>query len=319
MRTVVVDEKHGGKRIDRFLKEAFPNMPVSAMYKAFRKRDIKVNGTRIKDDYIVAPGDVVEVYIVDNVLDGVRQEDGHVLNKGFSVVYEDKNILIANKEQGIPVHPDKDPSEITLIDSVKTYLAEKGEYNPRGPDSSAPSLCHRLDRNTGGLVIIAKNDESLKILLEKIKQGEVRKFYQCLVKGRMEKGSTVLKAYLLKDEKKSRVFIHDEKKKDALEIITAYRVLSYDAEHDISRLEVELLTGRTHQIRAHLAHVGHPIIGDGKYGTNAVNRPLGAKQQALWAYKIVFDFKGKSGLLDYLKGKHFEVEPDFNLKLKKQD
>lgn len=314
MRTIIVDEKQGNKRIDKYLRESFANMPSSALFKAFRKKDIKVNGIRVKEDHIVLPGDKLEIFIVDEILDGAPVKNDARLNKGFTVIFEDSNILIANKEQGIPVHPDRDQASGTLIDMVQEYLKLKGEYKPDKPGAFPPSLCHRLDRNTGGLIIIAKNEESLRILLEKIKGKEIKKYYQCLVKGKMEKEYRELKAYLQKDERKSRVFISDVPVRGALEIITRYRVISY--ENEMSRLEVELVTGRTHQIRAHLAHIGHPIIGDGKYGTNAVNRPLGAKVQALWAYKLVFDFKN-AGILNYLKGKTFEVEPYFEIINKK--
>jgi len=311
MRTITVSEEHSDTRIDKFLKESFPHMPSSALFKAFRKKDIKANGVRIKEDYTVNTGDKLEVYIVDEILDGVPKQVDYPLTRGFEVVYEDKNIIVVNKEQGIPVHPDREQSTNTLINFVQNYLKEKGEYFPDDPHSFTPALCHRLDRNTGGLVIIAKNSESLKVLLEKIKSKEIRKYYQCLVKGNMDREYQELKAYLIKDENKSRVFIYDTPSRGAVEIITRYRVLSY--ENDISRLEVELVTGRTHQIRAHLAHIGHQIVGDGKYGTNTYNRSLGAKWQALWAYKIVFDFTS-AGLLTYLKGKKFEVEPQFKLK-----
>lgn len=307
MRTISIDSSKDGKRIDRVIRELFPNMPVNAMYKAFRKKDVKVNGIRIKDGYIVSAGDKVEIFIIDSILEGKSlQQDDSTLNKGFTVVYEDKNILIANKEQGVPVHPDREQSDNTLIDYVRSYLEEKGEYEPKSAASS-PALCHRLDRNTGGLIIIAKNNESLEIILEKIKTKEIKKYYLCKVTGKMPKPKDELRAYLEKDERKSRVFIHDSPARNSLEIITRYKVLSY--ENDISLLEVELVTGRTHQIRAHLAYVGHPIIGDGKYGLNSVNRSMKEKYQALWAYKLVFDFSN-AGHLSYLKGKVFEVRPE---------
>lgn len=312
MRTLVVDERYGNKRIDRVIKETFAHMPVSALYKAFRKRDIKVNGTRVKETHIVLPGDIVEIYITDDILDGISSRESTGLNVGFTVVYEDTNIIIVNKEQGIPVHPDRDRSDGTLIDNVRSYLQQKGEYIPGNPGSFPPSLCHRIDRNTGGLVIIAKNEEALGIMLNKIKTREIKKYYQCLVTGKMEKEYAELKAYLEKDEHKSRVFIKNTPTKNSLEIITRYRVLSY--ENDVSRLEVELVTGRTHQIRAHLAYIGHPIIGDGKYGSNKINRFFGAKYQALWAYKLEFDLKN-AGILNYLKGKKIEVEPEFKVKV----
>jgi 23S rRNA pseudouridine955/2504/2580 synthase len=311
MRVIEIDKLQANKRIDKVIRETFPRMPVSAMYKAFRKKDVKANGIRVKEDYITINGDKLEIYITDDILDGVQSQESHKLNQGFSIVFEDHNIMIVNKEQGISVHPDKEQSSGTLIYQVQIYLNEKGEYLPDNPGSFPPSLCHRLDRNTGGLLLIAKNESSLKVMLDKIKNREVKKYYQCLVSGKMERQAAELKAYLVKDERKSRVFVDDNRTKGSLEIITKYRVLSYD--NYISRLEVELVTGRTHQIRAHLAHIGHPIIGDGKYGTNAVNRPLRAKQQALWAYKLRFDFADNKGILGYLNGKTFEVEPAWKL------
>lgn len=311
MRTIIVKENQAGKRIDKLIRESFPHMPVSALHKAFRKRDIKVNGVRVKDNFIVEPGDELGIYIVDEILDGKPLKSDGRLTKGFSIVYEDSNILIVNKEQGIPVHPDREQSSGTLIDNVQEYLKETGGYNPNNPDSFVPSLCHRLDRNTGGLVIIAKNSRSLEILLDKIKDKEIKKFYQCLVSGKMDKNYEELSAYLVKDENKSRVFISEAPSRDSLKIVTRYRVLS--SGNDISKLEVELVTGRTHQIRAHLAYIGHPIVGDGKYGSNAFNRAIKAKYQALWAYKLIFNFKDAE-MLNYLRGRTFEVEPEFKFK-----
>lgn len=306
MREIIVDQKYDGKRIDRYLKEIFPRLPYGALQKAMRKKDIKVEGIRIKQDYTVHAGEKVEVYIPDDMLDGIQGVNASgSLNMGFTVVYEDDNILIVNKEQGIPVHPDKEQDSGTLIDLAASYLEQKGEY-------SKPSLCHRLDRNTGGLVILAKDSESLEIILDRMNAGEIRKYYRCLVKGKMERYSAELTAYLQKDEHKSRVFISDRKVPGSSEIITRYSQLNYDEERDISLLEIELITGKTHQIRAHLAFTGHPIIGDGKYGSNSINRPLGAKIQALWACKLVFNFK-EAGKLSYLKGRKFQVEPGFKI------
>lgn len=313
MRTLTVDETSRNKRIDKYLREMFPRMPQSFLHKALRKKDIKANGIRIKEDYLVQPGDRLEVYIIDEILDGNPKDEAYKLNKGFSVVFEDQNLLIVNKQQGISVHPDREQSNQTLIDLAKEYLEQKGDFQPGGQASSL-SLCHRLDRNTGGLVILAKNNEALATLVSTMAAGEIKKYYQCLVKGRMPKHSDELKAFLTKDENKSRVFVSPQKVKGSLEIVTKYKTLLYDSDQDISRLEVELVTGRTHQIRAHLAFTGHPIIGDGKYSTNLINRAFSLKYQELWACRIDFNFR-EAGILTYLKGKKFEIEPQFKLKI----
>lgn len=314
MQTLIIAEDNTNKRIDKVLKDKYPNMPHNFMYKAFRKKDIKVNGVRVKEDYISKLGDKVEIYIIDEILDGKNSNEPSDYFKAFTIIYEDKNIMIVNKRQGIPVHPDKDQPENTLIDLVAAYIREK---EVTGKSSGfTPALCHRLDRNTGGLVIIAKNNEALKVMLEKIKNKEVKKYYQCLVKGIMEKPQGILKAYLEKDERKSRVYINDYKTRNSLEIITKYKTLSIldniISDSNTSLLEVELVTGRTHQIRAHMSYIGHPILGDGKYGDNSLNRQIKLKHQALWAYKLKFEFGKSGGILNYLNGKEFEVTPDFS-------
>lgn len=300
--------KYNNKKIVRFLKDNFENLSLNTIYKAIRTKKIKVNGNKISENITLKTGDQVDIYIKNDILYGLSNK----IPTEIQIVYEDNNLLLVNKKPGIPVHPDKDPYEPTLIDMVTQYLQKKGEYMPGNPTSFPPALCHRLDRNTGGIVIIAKNPEARKVILSKIKKREIKKFYQCIVIGCPQLREAELRHYLIKDKFKSRVYISDKNQPGAVEIITRYKVLSPGKE--MSKLEIELVTGKTHQIRAHLAYIGHPIVGDGKYGINKFNKKVGAKHQALWAYKIIFDFKN-GGPLNYLKGKVFEIQNiDFQIR-----
>ena len=307
MISITVPDNYNDKKLDRFLKETFKTLPLNAIYKALRSKDIRVNGVKTNQNLVLQAGDQLDIYIKDELLYGAADAPQE---SSLEIIYEDHNLLLVNKQPGIPVHSDVDPNETTLLDIAVKYLKEKGEYISGSPSSFAPALCHRLDRNTGGIVIIAKTPEALNIMLDKIKKREVKKYYQCLVIGCPSPMQAELKNYLFKDSSKSLVHIYNERKTGAVEIITRYKVL--EAREEISRLEVELVTGKTHQIRAHLAHIGHPIVGDGKYGINKFNRKVGAKHQALWAYKVKFEFEN-GGMLDYFRGKVFETKVNFGV------
>lgn len=285
MRVFTVGEEDRGKRADRFLQNELPELPYPLLAKTFRKRDVKVNGARVKEDHILSQGDRVELYLSDEFLNAPDRQ------LKLPVVFEDENILLINKPQGIPVQDDKGPSVEKAIRTAYSGTLPEG----------FPALCHRLDRNTGGLLLLAKNQNSLDILFKKFKEHEIGKLYRCIVFGCPEKPYARLKAFLLKEPEKSQVKIYHRKVRGSLPIQTNYRVLETDGE--LTLLEVELVTGRTHQIRAHLAFVGYPILGDGKYGLNAMNRKHGVKRQLLWSTGIRFCFARDASVLNYLKGK----------------
>lgn len=295
MQKIIIDKKYENKKLDKVISMLFPKLSYNSLCKAFRKKDIRVNGNHCKSSYIVASGDVVSIYIIDAILFGKTENSD--MSHFFDIVYQDDNLLIVNKMQGISVHNDSTNDNYTLINIIRKNLALPNAM-----------LCHRLDRNTGGLILIAKNIQTLDLLTNKIKNNEIKKYYKCLVYGNPHNKKATLHGYLFKNKKLSRVFIKDTPSKNTLEIITRYKLLS--TSQNTSLLEIELLTGRTHQIRAHMSHIGLPIIGDGKYGMNKINKQFSYKFQALWAYKVIFKFSDNNHL-SYLNNKVFEVVPNF--------
>lgn len=306
MKTLTVTKNDSGQRLDKFLIKYLSSMPKSLVYKSLRKKRVKVNGVRAKEDFILSENDTLELYINDEFFES-KDEDNEFLSLtscDLGIVYEDENIIIVNKPQGLSVHADESETPDTLINRIKKYLYDKGDFNPDADLTFSPTLAHRIDKNTQGLVIAAKNSESLRILNEKIKCKEIKKFYLCIIRGHINKEESTLRAFHFKDEGKKTAIISDVKKQGFKEMITKYKVKHRYKNHDL--LEVELITGRTHQIRAHLSHIGHPLLGDGKYGRLDKNSPL--RRQALIAYKLIFDFKTESGILSYLNKKEIKIE-----------
>ena len=307
MRILKIGKNDAGQRLDKFLTKAVKGLPLSMMYKAIRTKKIKVNRTRAKENQVLLEGDEIQLFIKDEFFD-LPQKDNSALGAikpKLSIIYEDENILLLNKRPGVLVHEDTAGGENTLILHVKAYLYQNGEYDPADEQSFAPALCNRIDRNTGGIVIAAKNAASLRAMNEKIKQNQVSKFYLCAAHGKMPKKAETLRGYLRKDSEKNLVTVSDTPLKGGKSIETRYRVLR--EKNGNSLLEVELITGRTHQIRAHLAHVGHPLLGDGKYGKNRAEKGRGYKYQALYAYKLMFDPVEGDSVLSYLEGKSFSI------------
>ena len=308
MREFTVNKNDAGQRLDKYLTKSFPLLPQALMYKYIRSKRIKVNAKRAEISYRLCEGDTVSLYINDEFFEPVQPKyDFSGAGKTLEIVYEDENILLADKPAGLLSHPDESEYVDTAITRIKRYLYEKGDYDPEKETSFAPALVNRIDRNTSGIIIAAKNAEALRILNEKLKNREMHKLYLCVVIGKPEKQSGILGGYLEKNEQQNKVYVTKHSTDRSKEICTKYTVLG--TKNGLSLLEVELLTGRTHQIRAHFASCGHPLLGDGKYGTNEQNKKFGGyKKQFLYSYKLIFDFKTDAGPLDYLNHKEFTVK-----------
>ena len=308
MKEITVKQNDANQRLDRFVGKAVPLLPESLLQKYIRLKRIKLNGKGAKRDTRLAVGDVLQLYINDEFFEKPREENSYlkVGTPKLDIVYEDENILLADKKPGVLCHSAGVWDYNTLIANIQAYMAQKGEWHPREENSFAPALCNRIDRNTGGIVIAAKNAEALRILNEKIRDREIEKFYLCAVSGRPRPASGRLENYLFKDAKKNQVFIKDKPEPGCKTAVTDYRVLGRKGQ--LSLVECRLLTGRTHQIRAQMAHAGWPLLGDGKYGRERFNKDFGENGQALYSYRLRFEFPTDAGALEYLRGKEFRVE-----------
>lgn len=300
MKSFVITDKDAGARLDRFIAKTFEKLPKSLMYKEIRKKNIKVNKKRCTPDQILQNGDLLELYLKDDVLE-IKKKHYDFLNAStdLDIIYEDDNIILINKKVGVLCHPDGKDYIDNIVARLKRYLYDKKEWDPE-TSTFTPSLANRIDRNTGGIIIGAKNSQALKTINDKIKSREIEKYYLTVVHGKMKKQNELLTAFLTKNEKKNMVNVTDNQTEGSKKIITEYSVLDYYP--DASLLEVKLHTGRTHQIRAHLAHIGHPLYGDGKYG-----KEKGRYRQALYSYKLKFNFSDKN-FLDYLNNKTFQAK-----------
>lgn len=312
MKEFSILKNDAGQRADRFITKAVPLLPQALLQKFFRKKRIKLNGKPAARDARLSEGDMLQLYINDEFFQQPTQDNAFltIAQPKLNIIFEDDNILLADKQPGLVVHSDDKGSTDTLITHIQAYLYQSGQWNPRDENAFAPALCNRIDRNTGGIVIAAKNSQALRIINEKIKNREITKYYLCVIHGKIDPPTGKLAGYIFKDSIKKQVYVSEKPTPGAKTAVTLYETVKTCG--SLSLVECRLITGRTHQIRAQFAHAGHPLLGDGKYGSQALDRPYGRKGQALYAYKISFDFKGESGILDYLNNMQVQVpEVDF--------
>ena len=308
MKEFTIGPNDGGQRLDRWLDKAVPLLPAPLAQKYLRLKRVRLNGKPAKRDARLQTGDVLQLYINDEFFDAPTPDNAflRVVKPRLEILYEDRDLLLLNKRPGMVVHPDGREQVDTLITHIQAYLYQKREWNPRGENAFAPALCNRIDRNTSGLVLCAKNAPSLRVLNEKIRDREITKRYLCVTLGAPEPREGRLECFLRKDEGKKLVTVHRKPVPGGKSAVTDYRTL--ESRGGLSLVEAELLTGRTHQIRASFAAAGHPLLGDGKYGRGEVNRRYGETRQALYSYYLRFDFPTDAGVLNYLRGRSFQVE-----------
>ncbi|MBR2895840.1 MAG: RluA family pseudouridine synthase [Oscillospiraceae bacterium] len=308
MRELIIGKNDAGQRLDRFLSKSLPLLPPALMQKYIRIKRVKCNGQRCERNQRLNEGDVLQLYINDEFFDQPREDNLFLtlFQPKLNILYEDENLMLLDKRPGLVVHADETEKVNTLINHIQAYLYQKREWNPRWENAFTPALCNRIDRNTGGIVIAAKNAETLRIINDKIRDREITKKYLCITLGQVKPSDGKLECFLLKDEGKKEVRVYHHPIPGGKSAVTLYRTLKTKGE--LSLVEAELLTGRTHQIRASFADTGHPLLGDGKYGRGEVNRRYNETRQALYSYYLAFDFTTDSGILEYLRGKSFQVE-----------
>ena len=303
MKEFTIGKNDAGQRLDRWLAKTLPLLPAPLAQKYIRLKRVKVNGKGSQRDVRLQLGDILQLYINDEFFEQPREENAFlsVFKPHLDIIYEDENLMLLNKRPGLLCHADEHEKVNTLITHIQAYLYQKKEWNPRDEHSFTPALCNRIDRNTGGIVMAAKNAETLRILNQKIRDREIAKFYLAIVHGRMKPSQGKLEGFLLKDEDRAQVKVFSRPVPGGKSAATLYKTLRTAG--GLSLVECELL-----QIRAQFAAAGHPLLGDGKYGRERDNKKYGRSFQALYSYKLAFTFPTDAGLLEYLRGRVFTVE-----------
>ncbi len=308
MKELNVKPNDAGQRLDRFVGKAVPLLPESLLQKYIRLKRIKVNGRGAKRDQRLAQGDILQLYINDEFFEKPREENSYlkVGTPRLTVVYEDENLLLCDKAAGVLCHSAGVWDYNTLIANIQAHLYQTGQWRPGEENSFAPALCNRIDRNTGGIVIAAKNAQALRVINEKIREREIEKYYLCVVVGSPRPREGRLEGYIFKDAVKNQVYVREKPEPGARTAVTDYRAL--ETRNGLSLVECRLGTGRTHQIRAQMAHAGWQLLGDGKYGRERTNKSFDESGQALYSYRLRFDLPSDAGVLEYLRGREFRVD-----------
>lgn len=314
MKQIRIKKNDSGQRLDKFLNKNFNSLPKTLLYKYIRKKRIKVNGKKAKPNYILKNNDILDLYINDEFFKDKEEKNSIVLEKinkasvnNLDILYEDSNIIIVDKKIGMLSHSNKKNTYNTVANMIKKYLLDKKEYNPYNENSFSPALCNRLDRNTPGIIIAAKNAKALRYLNEKIKNKEIKKYYYCAIHGIPKKNYDHLVSYCIKDKKLNKLKVYNSKKNNSSLAELKYKVLK--SKNNLSLIEIELITGKSHQIRAQFASIGYPLVGDLKYGGVKIKN-IPTNYQALQSYKIIFDLKDSNKEFSYLRGKSFQAKPE---------
>lgn len=305
MKEFVISAADNGKKLDKWLIREMPAVGIGQRQKLYRQKCFKLNGKHVKGDALLAKDDILQVYAPDACFERPRREDPFLsrIRPELRLLYEDSHILVADKRPGLMAHPDAHEKVNTLLTHAQAYLYQKGEYDPQ--TDFAPALCNRIDRFTGGIVLIARSEEAMHILNQKIRDREIEKYYYCIALGDLRKPEGMLDSYIVKTPNARRVSVSQRPVDGGRRAQTRYRVLA--RQNGLSLLECELLTGRTHQIRAQLASIGHPLLGDSQYGDTVRNEKYHRSYQALYAYKLRFAFTSDASALEHLRGMEFSV------------
>ena len=308
MKEFTIGPNDGGQRLDRWLDKAVPLLPAPLAQKYLRLKRVRLNGKPAKRDARLQTGDVLQLYINDEFFDAPTPDNAflRVVKPRLEILYEDRDLLLLNKRPGMVVHPNGREQVDTLITHIQAYLYQKREWSPYKEQTFAPALCNRIDRNTGGIVIAAKTAEALRVMNQKIRDRELQKLYLCVIHGEMAPPEGQLKGFLLKDEDRAQVRVFEKPVPGGRTAVTLYRTLA--RRNGLSLMECDLITGRTHQIRAQFAAAGHPLLGDGKYGRERDDQRFGRRYQALYSYKLRFAFTTDAGCLNHLNGREWTVE-----------